>query len=217
MKTALIIGATGLVGSHLLDMLIEDERFSKVRIFTRRTTGKQSEKIREFLVDFDKMAEWSQYLEGDILFSSLGTTIKKAGSQETQYKIDFTYQYETAVHAVQNGVGAFVLVSSAGASPASKVFYSRMKGELEDAVCKLDFQKIRIIRPGILDGPRIESRPMEKAAIRFSRIFSYIPGIKQFRPIHANIVATAMINAALDEAGGIKKYTLAGVFDLGGG
>ena len=110
-----------------------------------------------------------------------------------------------------------MLVSSAGASPASKVFYSRIKGELEDAVCRLDFRKIRIIRPGILDGPRMESRPMEKAAIIVSRIFSYLPGIRQFRPIHARIVAKAMINAALDETGGIKKYTLAGVFDLGGG
>ena len=128
MRTAILIGATGLVGSHLLDLLVKDERFGKVKVFTRKPTGKKSDKMEEHVIDFDKMNDWAPLLKGDILFSSLGTTIKKAGSQEAQYKIDFTYQYETAVHSARNGVSTCVLVSSAGASPSSKVFYSRMKG-----------------------------------------------------------------------------------------
>jgi len=217
METALLIGATGLVGSHLLDLLMNDERFSKVKVFTRTPTGKKSDKIEEHVIDFDKMDDWAPLLKGDILFSSLGTTIKKAGSQDAQYKIDYTYQYEVAARAAQNGVGTYVLVSSAGASSKSKIFYSRMKGELDEAVSKLSFQNIRIILPGILDGQRNESRPLEKAAIEISRILTYIPGIRQFRPVHANVVAKAMINAAFDGSDRVRKYELEEVFTIAGG
>ena len=217
MRTAIIIGATGLVGSHLLDLLLKDERFSKVKVFIRKSTGKKSDKIEEHVIDFDKMDDWALLLKGDILFSSLGTTIKKAGSQDAQYKIDYTYQYELAAWAAQNGVGTYVLVSSAGASSKSKIFYSRMKGELDEAVSKLSFQNIRIILPGILDGQRNESRPFEKAAIEISRILAYIPGIRQFRPVHANVVAKAMINAAFDGSDRVRKYELEEVFTIARG
>jgi uncharacterized protein YbjT (DUF2867 family) len=214
MKTALMIGATGLVGSHLLDLLLKDPRFNKVKVFTRRSTGKKDEKLEEFVIDFDDMKGWAHLISGDILFSSMGTTIGKAGSQDAQYKIDYTYQYEVAYQASQNSVGTYVLVSSAGASPGSKIFYSRMKGELEEAVSKLPFHNIRILQPGILDGPRGESRPAEKMAIQISRVLTYIPGVKKFRPIHAEIVAKAMINASFDYQAGIRKYTLEEVFTL---
>ena len=211
---ALVIGATGLVGSYLFDQLLADTRFTQVKVFTRRTSGKKSDKLLEFLVDFNKVQEWGHDLTGDVLFSALGTTLKKAGSKEVQYMIDFTYQYESAVHAAGNGVVGYVLVSSAGASSSSRVFYSRMKGELEDAVSKLPFKHIHIIRPGILDGPRSEPRPAEQLGLSIFRLFKYIPGIRQFRPVHAATVAKAMINAALDESEGIKKYTLEEVFAL---
>jgi len=217
MKTALLIGSTGLVGSCLLDLLLKDPRFNKVKIFTRRSTGKKNEKLEEFLIDFDDVKGWAFQLSGDVLFSSLGTTIRKAGSQYAQYKIDFTYQYEVAKEASQNGVGTYVLVSSAGASSKSKMFYSRMKGELEEAISRLSFQKIRIIQPGILDGDRKESRPVEKAAIQISRVLACIPGLKKFRPVHAETVAKALINACFDESAGNKKYTLNEVFTLAEG
>jgi uncharacterized protein YbjT (DUF2867 family) len=214
MKTALLIGATGLVGSHLLDLLLKDPRFNKVKVFTRRSTGKKDEKLEEFVIDFDNVKGWAHQISGDVLFSSLGTTIRKAGSQDAQYKIDYTYQYELANQASQIGIGTYVLVSSAGASPKSKIFYSRMKGELEEAVSKLPFHNIRILQPGILDGQRVESRPAEKMAIKISKVLTYIPGVKKFRPIHAEIVAKAMINAFFDDQAGIRKYTLEEVFAL---
>jgi uncharacterized protein YbjT (DUF2867 family) len=217
MKTTLLIGATGLVGSYLLDLLLKDSRFDKIKVFTRRSTGKKDIKLEEFVIDFDNIEEWSHHLSGDVLFSALGTTISKAGSKDEQYKIDFTYQYNVADQAAKNGVGTYVLVSSAGADPSSKIFYSRMKGELEKTVSKLKFQNIRIIQPGILDGERSESRPMEKLVISVSRGLIYIPGLKKFRPIHAETVAKAMINAFFDGSAGICTYTLEEVFALATG
>ena len=217
MKTALLIGATGLVGSHLLDLLMKDTRFDKIKVFTRKPTGKIDLKLEEFVVDFDNIGDWASHLSGDVLFSALGTTIKKAGSKDAQYKTDFSYQLGVAEHAAQNGVGTYVLVSSAGADAGSIVFYSRMKGELEAAIEKLSFQRVRIMQPGILDGERAESRPMEKLAIQVTRAVASIPGIRKFRPVHAEIVAKAMINACFDEQAGTRKYTLEEVFTLAAG
>jgi len=214
MKTALLIGATGLVGSSLLDLLVRDDRFDKIKVFTRKSTGKRDLRLEEFIVDFDNIQGWAEHISGDVLFSAMGTTIKKAGSKDVQYKIDFTYQYQVAEHGAKNGVNTYVLVSSAGADPGSTVFYSRMKGELENAIRKLNFKRIRIIQPGILDGNRTESRPMEKIAIHVARGVAFIPGIKKYRPIQAEIVAKAMINACFDESAGTMKYTLEEVFTL---
>ena len=217
MNTALIIGATGLVGSHLLNILLNDTMFEKIKVFTRKPTGKKDNKLEEFIIDFDKMQEWAYHLSGDVLFSALGTTLKKAGSKDAQYKIDFSYQYNVADRAAQNGVNTYVLVSSAGANSRSKVFYSRIKGELEDAAGKLTFKSIRILQPGILDGERPESRPVEKLAISVARGLIHIPGLKRFRPIHADTVAKAMINACVDKTAGVRKYTLEEVFKLASG
>ena len=96
MKTALLIGATGLVGGALLDLLLNDNRFEKVKVFVRRSTGESHPKLEEYQVDFDTLLTWKEFLKGDVLFSALGTTLKKAGSKEAQYKIDYTYQYELA-------------------------------------------------------------------------------------------------------------------------
>jgi len=212
MKTAIVIGATGLIGSHLIELLIQDPGFGRVQVYARRTTGVSDSKLEEHIVDFDHPETWSSHVSGDILFSAMGTTIRKAGSQKAQYLIDHTYQYRMAESAVKSGTGTYVLVSSAGASPSSNIFYSRIKGELEEDVKKLPFQRIRIIQPGILDGERQENRPMERAMISMARGLKYIPGLKKYRPIHGRMVAQTMIRAALDETPGIRTYTLEEVF-----
>ena len=112
MKTAIVIGATGLVGSHITFQLLNDDRYEKVKIFVRRSLENKNPKLEEHLVDFDKLESWKQELIGDEIYSALGTTIKKAGSKDAQYKIDFTYQYEVAKTAAENSVPKILLVSS---------------------------------------------------------------------------------------------------------
>ncbi|GAB2965382.1 NAD(P)H-binding protein [Hymenobacter coalescens] len=217
MKTALLIGATGLVGDYLLRQLLLDPRFGRIKVFTRRPTGYQNPaKLEEHLVDFNHPEQWQDLLSGDVLFSALGTTLKQAGSQREQYKVDYTYQFQAAEAAARNGVGTYVLVSSASADAGSKIFYTRMKGELERDVRQLPFQCIRILQPGPLAGPRTESRPLEKVGIAVTSVLGLLPPLRQYRPVHGRVVARAMINAALDETPGVQVDTLGGVFERAG-
>ena len=136
---ALVIGATGAAGKDLVGQLLADDAFEKVDIFVRRPGGWNSPKLTTHLVDFDKPEEWKDLVSGDVLFSCLGTTLKAAGGPAAQWKVDYTYQYEVARAARENGVPKYVLISSIGADPQAKIFYARMKGELEDAVKQLEF------------------------------------------------------------------------------
>lgn len=202
-KTALIIGATGLVGEQLVRQILEHPEFSKIRIFVRRKSSLSHPKLEEHLVDFDRPESWKSLVQGDVLFSTLGTTIKTAKTKENQYRVDFTYQYEFAKAAAENGVPTYLLVSSMGANPASSVFYSRMKGELEDAVAKLSFQKLCIIRPSILDGNRQEKRAGEKVGLILSRFLTKFI-LKVYRPTPVDMLASKMISLSLEKIPGIR-------------
>ena len=213
-KTALVIGATGMVGSELVKLLLQDSRFNKVVVFARRSSKINHSKLTEHLIDFDRPETWESLVKGDVLFSALGTTISKAGTKQKQYQIDFTYQYNFAKAAAANGVKGYVLISSAGANTDSTIFYSRMKGELEEAVKKLPFAYIHIIQPGLLTGDRNEFRLGERLAAPVLSLLQYIKPLKKFRPIHARIVALAMVNAAFIEKEKLSYHTLGGVFEL---
>ena len=195
-QTAIVIGATGLIGFNLVKLILEDDNFSRIKVFTRRTLGINNKKLEEYLVDFDRIEEWKEQLKGDILFSAMGTTLQKAGSKAIQYKIDYTYQYETALAAANNGVKIYCLVSSVGANPKSSIFYSRIKGELDNAVKSLPFKNIFIFRPSILDGERQESRRGERIGIVLTQFFTKIPGLTKYRPIPGELVAKAMIHVS---------------------
>ena len=213
-KTAIIIGATGLVGSSLVKELVDHRDYEEIRILHRRTTGVKHDKIDEHIIDFDTPSTYQELVKGDVLFSSLGTTIKKAGSQDAQYKIDFQYQYDLAKAASENGVKSYVLISSSGANAKSSIFYSRIKGELEEAVKKLNFEKIVILQPSVLDGDRKEVRFGESVGIVLGKLLSWIPGIRKYRPIHSTIVAKAMINALELSSEGIHTYQREELFEL---
>ncbi|MBO6584940.1 MAG: NAD(P)H-binding protein [Gracilimonas sp.] len=213
-KTAIVIGATGLVGSHILKQLLEDDRYETVKVFHRRNTSVEHSKLEEHIVDFDNMEEWKHRLTGDELYSALGTTIKKAGSQEKQYTIDFTYQYETAKSAAENDVDKFSLVSSAGANAQSRAFYTKLKGELDEAVKELPFEVITILRPSFLDGDRSENRVGETIGIYMAKLFTKIPGLKKYRPIFAGKVAEGMINSLHKCPKGYHIFELDEIFYL---
>ncbi len=213
-KRAIVIGGTGLVGRELVRLLVGDERFGAVVLLGRRTHGVSDPKVQEHLIDFERPAAWRELVAGDVLFSSLGTTIKKAGSQAAQYRVDHDYQFRVAEAARGNGVPAFVLVSSGGANPRSRLFYPRIKGELERDVTALGFPRLRILRPGPLDGGRREYRAGEAFALRVLRpLAPLLPW--GMRPIRAETVARAAIATALDPAVGTQIHDARALFQLG--
>lgn len=216
MKTAIVIGATGLIGSHLTNKLLGDERYSKVKIFVRRTIDIVHPKLEEEIVDFDDLSKWKNKITGDELYSTMGTTIKQAGSKETQFKIDFTYQYIAAKAAADNGVEKYLLVSSAGADHKSKNFYLKIKGSLEESVSQLPFKNIFIFQPSFLLGERREKRRGEKIIAVLAKVLTrIIPFLKKYRPIKAEVVAEAMINAANDNINDrLVRYSLDQIFNI---
>jgi len=197
MKKAIVIGATGLIGKLLVDKLLADNRYHTVKVFARKSSGINHPKLEEHIVNFDEIENWKEHIIGDELFSAMGTTIKKSGSKEAQYKIDVTYQYEFAKAAAENEVKSYFLVSSSGANAKSKLFYMKIKGELEEKVRLLPFTKIRIFKPSLLLGERDEKRFGEKAAERILKIVVPIfPFLKNQKPIEGEKVARAMIASA---------------------
>jgi len=216
MKTAVVIGASGLIGKTLVRKLLEDNRYKSVKVFVRHSINISNTKLVEHIVDFDKITDWKNKITGDELYSAMGTTIKKAGSKEAQYKIDITYQHEFAKAAAENGVSSYFLVSSSGANAKSKIFYMRIKGELEEKVKLLPFKKIRIFRPSLLLGERDEKRFGEKASERLLKIVAPLfPFLKNQRPIEGEKVARAMIvSANEDDKERIKIFEPLEIFSL---
>ncbi len=195
MKTAIVIGSTGLVGRQLVQLLINDNAFSVVKVFARRSLGIKHPKLTEVLCDFDHLEEVESKVNGDVLFSCMGTTLKQAGGKKQQFKVDFTYQYDFARIASNNGVKQYVLVSSMSANPKSNFFYLRMKGELEEAIKQLPFKGIHIIQPSGLIGERENNRKREQIGIKVTdAIISVLPFLRKYRGIPAQIVVKAMVN-----------------------
>ncbi len=214
MKTAIVIGATGLVGSALVDLLIRDSRFNRVLVFSRRSIGRSSAKLEEQIIDFDRPESWKDLVKGDVLFSCLGTTLKQAGGKEKQYKIDYTYQYQFAEAASKNGVPCYVLVSAPGADPDSSLFYNRIKGELERDVKQLHFQEVHFLQPSLLHGQRDQERFGEKLGYQVLKGLNAIGLFKKYRAIDGNTVARAMINASLSQKEGVHLHVLDEIFPL---
>ncbi|MBP6515639.1 MAG: NAD(P)H-binding protein [Chitinophagales bacterium] len=197
-KTALILGATGLVGGACLARLLKDDSFERVVAITRTPLAVKHDKLFNAVVDFNHPASFLEYCVGDVLFSAMGTTIGKAGSKEAFFKVDYTYPYEVAKAAKQNGVATHVLVSSLGADAGSAIFYSQVKGKLEQDIASLDFTTNIILQPSILLGERKESRPMERLGQGFVQkcSFLFVGPLAQYKGVKAETVAIAMIELA---------------------
>jgi uncharacterized protein YbjT (DUF2867 family) len=216
MTKAIVIGATGLTGSALVQQLLENDHFSTVTAISRRSTALSHPKFTEVIVDFEQPELWIDYVQGDVAFSTLGTTRKAAGSFPAQYRVDYDYQYEFAKAAELNGIKSFILLSSIDANARSGVAYTRMKGELDNAVNALKIPRVRIIRPGFLDGKRSHARPLEFFSITAARLVAGLGIARQYRPIPVESVAKAMIGAYFD--GEEKRHIYEGeaVFLLAG-
>ena len=212
MKKAIVIGASGLVGTELIQLLLKNDRYSEIVSLVRRPTGIKNSKLTELVIDFDQLEKWSSSLQGDVLFSTLGTTLAQAKSKDAQYHVDFTYQYNVAQIAANNGIKQVVLVSSAGASTTSNSFYLCMKGKLDAAVQSLGFEVISILRPGPLSGVRAKRRVGEQIGVYLITALNRLGLFRSYRPIAGKIVAQAMINAATESKSSV--YTLDELFEL---
>lgn len=203
---ALVLGATGAIGKDLVELLLQDNSVERVDIFVRREVRVSSAKLVTHVVDFEHPESWADQLQGDVLFSCLGTTIKAAGSQEAQWRVDYTYQYNAARAARENGVPTYVLVSSVGASAESKVFYTRMKGTLDDAVRELGFPGCHIVRPTSLIR-KGSDRFGEKAGVAVLKALNAIGLMRSLAPMPTEAVAAAMIRLAQSGRQGAEVIT----------
>jgi uncharacterized protein YbjT (DUF2867 family) len=202
-RTAVVAGASGLVGSHLLDALLEDSRYRQVHSLGRRPLPKQHPKLVQHTVDFARLGD-ETLPPVDEAFCCLGTTIKKAGSQEAFRAVDHDAVLAFAKAAKQAGARSFLVVTALGADPRSRVFYNRVKGEVQEALKTVGFESLVILQPSLLLGERNESRPGERAAIVASRVLAPLLRPLASRPIEAHTVARAMLALAREAPKGVK-------------
>jgi uncharacterized protein YbjT (DUF2867 family) len=205
--TALIVGATGLVGGLCLKTLLEAEDYQRVIALTRRAIAVQHPRLVPMTVDFDKLDEIDPFPTADV-FCALGTTIRRAGSQHAFLKVDFEYARNVAVRSSAAGAKQFVLVSSVGADPKSRNFYLRVKAELEKAIGALPFESVHFFRPSFLIGKRTETRLAESVGGAIARAlqFALAGKLRKYRPIQAETLAAAMLAAAREAKPGRHIY-----------
>jgi uncharacterized protein YbjT (DUF2867 family) len=200
MKTALIAGATGLVGSELLKLLVESDQYQNIHLMTRRSLGALSPKVTEHITDFNDLSGFQASAGFDHIFCTLGTTIKKAETKENFMKVDYDYVVELAKLAKRNGIKKFLVVSSLGANAKSHIFYNRVKGEVEAALRNLSLPHLFIFRPSLLMGERKEHRSGEKTAIAVYKVISplFWGPFRKYKGVEAKQVAKAMMMTALE-------------------
>ncbi len=207
-RTALLLGATGLVGGELLTLLLADADYRQVTVLVRRNLSRTHPKLEQRVVDFRDLAGAADAFEVDDVFCCLGTTIKKAGSQEAFREVDYAYPLESAKLAVRQGAGQYLLITALGANAKSSVFYSRVKGEVEEAIGKLPLRSLHIFRPSLLLGDRQESRTGEKIATAVMKPLGFLLAgpLKKYRGIEARTVARAMLRTAKQNTTGRHAY-----------
>ena len=201
---AVIAGASGLVGQECLRLLLN--RYDSVTSLVRKPSGRLHPRLNERRIDFDRL-DTIEIAQGAHVYSALGSTIKKAGSEAAFRRVDFDYPKMLATRAAASA-GKFMLVSSVGADKASGNFYLRVKGELEEAIATMPLETSLFFRPSILIGDRDEKRPGEAAGVVIARALSFalIGPLRKYRAIPAGTVAEAMVAAANSEARGVRVY-----------
>jgi len=210
---ALIIGATGATGKDLVTQLLADDTYSEVHCFVRKPLPLSHPKLHAHVVNFDTPETWADLVRGDVAFSCLGTTLAVAGSKEVQWRVDYDYQYAFAQQCKANGVPTFVLVSAAGATAQSKLFYNRMKGQLEDAVKALEFTRLLIFQPSVLVR-KGSDRKGEQLGLKMIVLFNKIGLFKRYRPMPTEILAEKMLSAVYNSPKGTFTFALNKIFEI---
>ncbi len=212
-KTALLLGASGLTGSCLLELLLQNDNYQKVIIYVRKSTGFKNPKLLEKQFDFDNCNE---SVEANDVFCCLGTTIKKAKTKEAFKKVDLEYPIKIAQIQFSAGSTKFLVVSAMGADKNSSIFYSRTKGEIEDQLQNIGYSSLTIFRPSFITGERKEKRMGESIGISLFQIINpiLVGPLKKYQSVSAHSIALAMVHEANSENKGtsvllsdeIKKY-----------
>lgn len=207
-KTAILLGATGLIGGHCLQFLLKSPRYSKVICLLRKKLPIINDKLEQVIVDFDHLQSHADALKGDDVFCCLGTTIKVAKTKENFRKVDYQYPLEAGKIALANGATQYLLVSSLGASSSSMVFYSKTKGEVERDLKALGYPTLHILQPSLLLGDRSETRLGEQVgeAVMTSLSFLMQGPLKKYRAIESEAVAFALVYLASQHQDGTHTH-----------
>lgn len=191
MKTAIILGATGLTGSILLEKLLKDPSIEKVKLFSRSSAENNSPKVEEHLIDMFQLEKHSETFKADVVFCCIGTTKAKTPDKETYTRIDYGIPVTGAKLAKKNGIKTFIVISALGANENSSVFYNKTKGEMQRDILKQNIENTYVLQPSLIVGDRNESRFGENMAGFFMNIFGFlIP--KKYKMIKAETIAVAM-------------------------
>jgi uncharacterized protein YbjT (DUF2867 family) len=204
--TAVLLGATGLVGGHCLDLLLADERWTRVTVLGRRASGRSHPRLREQVGELSGMQRHAGAFAGARVFCCLGTTIRQAGSQDAFFKVDHDLPLAAARVASQAGASAFFLVSSLGADPESRVFYNRVKGETERDITALPLSAVVLVRPSLLLGERPGRRLAEGIGQALAPLAAPLlrGRLRRYRPIPGRAVAVAMLRLAAQGVSGVR-------------
>lgn len=194
-KTAIVLGATGLTGGLLLHILLKDDRYKKVKLFSRSSVEIDHPKLEEHLIDVLRLKEYRTDFMGDAVFCCIGTTKAKTPHRELYKKIDYGIPVDAAQLCIQNGIHTFIVVSVLGADSKSAVFYNRTKGEMEDEVLQLGIHKTHILQPSLIGGVRREKRTGERLAKYAMKVLGLVllGPLKKYRSIHPSIIAKCMV------------------------
>lgn len=203
---AIVVGATGAVGRDLVEVLRDDPRYTEVRTFTRRPLNIENAKIKAYVVDFEKSGDWQGKVQGDVIFSALGTSRKQAGSKNAQHHVDYDYQMMFARIAHENDVPRMVLVSSVGADAGSSFFYMKLKGEIERDMEKIGFAGLTIVQPPSLVRKHAK-RALETISVKAIQSLNAIGLLKKMAPISTKIVAEAMAELGAEDFTGVRRVS----------
>lgn len=209
MKKGLILGASGLVGQEVVKLLLQDNSYDQVILIVRRRLALEHPKCEQVVIaDFDQLKDLAPYFQVTNVFCCLGTTIKLAKSKDAFRKVDYEYPIVAAQLAAQYDVHRFLIISAMGANPKSSIFYNRVKGEVEEALQKLNMKAVHIFRPSLLLGEREEFRLGEKIAAVLSPVWNILcrGPLRQYRAIRARNVAKAMVRIGDSPSSGVHTY-----------